>query len=170
MAGDAGAAFEIDEVVLLGERDVILDGEAEGADVGFAATELFAGVFAADGGIGVREVGHRVEDERRFGCKSLHVFGNLLLHFAKAAAFVFAGITLGVIFRFADRLADFICQTRELFRLGVQLAALGFEVDEAGDVGFYAAVVAVALNEFGIFEDEALIKHEGRGVRGRGSG
>ncbi len=85
---------------------------------------------------------------------------DLLFHFAEAAAFVFAGFALGVVFGLADRLADLICQAGEFFRLGEQLAALRFEVDEAGDVGFYAAVIAIALNEFGIFEDEALIEHE----------
>ena len=33
VAGDAGAAFEIDQVVLLGELDVVEHGEAEAADV-----------------------------------------------------------------------------------------------------------------------------------------
>ena len=58
------------------------------------------------------------------------------------------------VLRLADRLADLVRLSRELFDLGLQLAALRFELDEPGDVGLHAAVVAVVLNEFGIFENE----------------
>ena len=49
VAGDAGAAFEIDQVVLLGQRDVILHRKAERPHVDVAAAQLLAGVLAADG-------------------------------------------------------------------------------------------------------------------------
>ena len=48
MAGDAGAAFEVDQVVLLAERDVVEHGKAERPDVDRAGANLAAGILAAD--------------------------------------------------------------------------------------------------------------------------
>src|SRR3954453_17419125 len=62
VASDASAAFEIDEIVLLGECDVVLHREAEGSDIDLAMPQFLAGVFAADGCLRMREIRHRVVD------------------------------------------------------------------------------------------------------------
>ena len=67
MAGDAGAAFEIDQVVLLGKLHVVEHGKAERPHVDLAAAQLLARVLAADRRLGMREIRHRVVDRARLG-------------------------------------------------------------------------------------------------------
>ena len=83
----------------------------------------------------------------------------LLLHLAKLSAFVFAGFAFGIVFGLADRFADFVGLALELFDLGLQLAALRFQIDEPSDVGLHAAVVAVLFDQFGIFDNELPVEH-----------
>ena len=160
VAGDAGAAFEIDQVVLLGQRDVIEHREAERPDVDLAAAQLLARVLAADGRFGMRQVRHRVVDRPPASAASRSMCScDLLLHLAQPAAFVLAGLALGIVLRLADRLADRVRQPRKLFDLGLQLPPLRFQLDEPRNVDLHAAAVAVLLNELGVFENESFIEH-----------
>ena len=107
VAGDAGAAFEIDEVVLLGELHVVEHGEAERPHVDVAAAQLLAGVLAADGRLGMRQVRHRVVDRAGLGRRADRCAACIcVLLLAQPPAFVLAGLALGVVLRLADRLAD----------------------------------------------------------------
>ena len=90
---------------------------------------------------------------------SIDIGLQLFFLFAQAAAFIFAGLALALVLGLADGFADGIGHPRELFDIRLKLPALRFELDKAGDVNFHAADIAVALNEFGIFEDEAFIEH-----------
>ena len=139
--------------MLLGNLHMIEHGEAERPDVDFAVPQLLAGICAADRRFGMREVGHRVVDRRRFGRQRFHVRQNLILQLADAAAVILARFALGIILGLTDRLAHHVRLPRKLFDFGLQLAPLRLEFHEPRNVDLHAAPVAVFLHQLRILQE-----------------
>ena len=70
-----------------------------------------------------------------------------------------------VVLGLADRLGDLVGLAVELVDLGLLGLALALQLDEPVDVDLDAAVGAVLLDQFGVFDDEFAVEH-GDGGRG----
>ena len=162
VAGDARAAFEVDQVVLLAE---LRRGRAPGSRIGVTCVAPLRSSRLASspprGDSGCVRFGMLRVDGARLGVDALDVGLLRFLRFAELPAFFLAGFALGVVLRLADRLADDVGLPREFFDLLLQLAALRSRASRTGHVGLHAAAVAVLLNELGVLENEALIEHGG---------
>ncbi len=88
MACNSRRSFKIDEVMLLGNLHMVEHGEAERPYVGLTVPQLLARIGAANRRLRMRQVGHRVVNDRRFGGQRFHVRQNLILELADAAAVV----------------------------------------------------------------------------------
>ncbi len=85
---------------------------------------------------------------------------------AQFAALIFASFALGGILGLADRFRDFVRLAIDLIDFGLLLAPLGFESQEAIDVGLRAAQRTILSNQVDVFDDKFAIEHaEKRRVR-----
>ncbi len=146
VAGNAGAAVEVDQVVLLGKLHVVEHRKTERPHVDLSVPQFLAGVCAADRRLRMREVRNRVVDHVRLGGQAIHVRLDFLLELANPPAVVLAGFPLGIRLGLPDRLADQIRLPRKLLHLGLQLPPLRLEFDEPRNIDLHAAAVAVFLN------------------------
>ena len=159
MAGNARSPFEIDEVVLLSEFDVVEHGEAELPHFDFAAANFPTPGFVADGHFGVRQVGHAaVNDSRlRYDPSPLRLLGLLLL--AKLPTFLFALFSLGIVLGLANRFADDIRLAGQVLDFLLQLPTLDFQLHVASHVGRHAPIVAILLHQQGVLQNESFVEH-----------
>ncbi len=133
--------FEVEQVELLAEVDVIQRLEVEIAGLVPAATHFEIGLIVRpDGSLRVREVGNRSQDRVGFGQCAVQLDLRRRSLLAQAAALFLAGLALGGILRLADRLADFIGLPIQVVERGLMFPAIGLQGDETIDVGFRAAI------------------------------
>ncbi len=165
MPGDAGPAFEVDQIEFFRQLDVIQRLEIELRQRRLAAEELQVRlVVHADRGGGVREIGNRPHDRVRFGHDLVELLLDLGGLVADAAAFLLQRLALlrrGL----ADRAGRLVGLAIGLVQLRLQRPPLGFERDEAIDIGRGVAVLAVEFDEFDVIDDEFAVEH-GSGGKG----
>ncbi len=121
--GDAAAPFEIDQVVLLGQRDVVLHRERKLADRRGATLHFGAGGFIADRRQRMRHVRQAAVDRVRLGRERFDLLLLRFAHFAKLPALFLALFALGIGFGGADGLAHHVRLPGKLFDLLLQRAA-----------------------------------------------
>ena len=151
VAGNAGTAVEVNEVVLLSKLHVVEHRKPQRPHVYLAVPQLLAGIFAADRRLRVREVRNRVVDHIRLGGQAIHMRLDLLLKLANSPTVVLTGFPLVIRLGLPDRLADQIRLPRQLLHLGLKLPPLRLEIDEPRDIYLHAAAVAIILNQNRIF-------------------
>ncbi len=116
----------------------------------------------------MREVGDVALDRVQFGGDGVEFRLQGLGLFPKLPPLLLPRFPLGGVFSLADRLGDLVRVAIALLDFDLFGFALRFELYEAVHVNFHAAVCAVLLDEFGVFENESAIEHGGK--RGQGSG
>ena len=87
---------------------------------------------------------------------------------AQQPALFFASLAFGGVFRLADRLRHLVRLAIEFFDFDLEEPAGLFELNEAMDIDFDAAVRAVLGDQFDVIDDEFAIEHgevRGLGVR-----
>jgi hypothetical protein len=141
-----GGAFEVDQVVLLGQLHVVLHREPHRRHLRGALAQLTARILTAAGRVGMRHVRQAAVDRPRLGVDPVEVGLLRFLRFAELAPLFLAGVALGVVLRLADRLANDVGLPRQLFDLLLEGSALRLQGDEARHVGLHAAGVAVLLD------------------------
>ncbi len=156
-AGDASTGFEIEQIVQAAEFEVIARGKIELGDRRFAERDLGGIVFPADRHLGMREVGDRLEDfEDRCFEFVMGLLSRLFL-FSQQAALGDPLLTIGVIARLADRLADLVGLAIQVLR-GLQLlGALLLQFDQPIDVAIHSATAAIFFDEVWMTENELAI-------------
>ena len=123
-------------------------------------------VVAADGGVGVREVGDLPLERVQFGGHRVEFRLEGLRLLAKLPSLGLPRFPLGGVLRLADRFGNLVRAAVEVLDFGLPRLALCFEGNEAVHVNLGAAVDAILFDEFRVFDDESAIEH-GQGLRVR---
>ena len=136
MAGDLGAALEIDQVELLAQRDVIERLEIELRLRGLAAANFEVRlIVGAQRSVGMRHVGDRALDGVHLGQHRVEFGLRRRGLLAELPAFILAGFAFGGVFGLADRLRDLVGLLVQLVDFGLLVAALRVQGDELVDIG-----------------------------------
>ena len=160
VAGHPGPRLEVDQAEPLAQLDVVQRLEIERRQGRLAAEQLEVGlVVDADRGVGVRDIGDRAMDRLLLDGDGVQFRLDFGGPSAEVASLGLQRFAFRLVLGLADGFREFVRLAIELFDLGLQGLPPAVEGDEAINVGLGAAMAAILLDEFGVFDDEFAIEH-----------